>query len=172
MRSMGNYLKAAIVVGGLLAVAGFSSWPPAPGVGMAGRSKNDAPVKRAMHGIHSDLKKLKLKYFQLRYIEDAKVYNNEFRYTTGVQQGSKLNSPTFLKYGCDIYVHVQYPATAQDMDQTQLKGDLIQLKNGSAYGVWRLTRTEPTVEGEEFAEKVSEIVTARLDAMKKELEQE
>jgi hypothetical protein len=169
---MGNCLKAATLLGVLVAIAGFGSGPAVFGAGTAGWGKNDAAVKRAMRGIHSDLKKLKLKYFQLRYIEDAKVYNNEFRYTTGLQQDNKGNGPTFLKYGCDIYVHVQYPATPQDMGQTQLKGDLVPLKNGSSYGVWRLTRTESTTEGQEFAEKVNEIVTARLDSMKKELEQE
>ena len=172
MRSRRNCLKAAVVVGSFVAVAVFCSRPMALGAATAGWSKNDAAVKRAMHGIHSDLKKLKMKFFQLRYIDDAKVYNNEFRYTTGLQQDNKIGGPTFLKYGCDIYVHIHYPATLQDMDQTQLKGDLVQLKNGSAFAVWRLTRTEPTAEGQEFAEKVTEIITARLDAMKKELEGE
>jgi len=172
MRSMGNHLKAGALVGALLAVAGPGSRLVALGAATAGWAKSDAAVKKAMRGIHSDLKKLKLQFFQLRYIEDAKVYNNEFRYTSGMQQDSKINGPTFLKYGCDIYVHIQYPATQQDMEKTQLKGDLVQLKNGSAYGVWRLTRTESTAEGQAFAEKVNEIVTARLDAMKKELEQE
>jgi len=172
MRSMGNHLKAAALVGALLAVAGPGSRLVALGAATAGWAKSDAAVKKAMRGIHSDLKKLKLQFFQLRYIEDAKVYNNEFRYTSGMQQDSKINGPTFLKYGCDIYVHIQYPATQQDMEKTQLKGDLVQLKNGSAYGVWRLTRTESTAEAQAFAEKVNEIVTARLDAMKKELEQE
>ena len=172
MKSMGNHLKAVVLAAGMLAVGGAGSRLLALGTATAGGAKNDAAVKKAIRGIHSDLKKLKLEFFQLRYIEDAKVYNNEFRYTSGMQQDSKINGPTFLKYGCDIYVHIQYPATQQDMEKTQLKGDLVPLKNGSAYGVWRLTRTEPTAEGQAFAEKVSEIVTARLDAMKKELEQE
>jgi hypothetical protein len=186
MVSMGNCLKAAVLAGGLFAVAGVCSSPTgrvaagwskatsfhAEPHGGSPALKNDGAVKKAIRGIHSDLKKLKLEFFQLRYIENAKVYNNEFRYTAGLQQDSKINGPTFLKYGCDIYVHVQYPATRQDMDQTQLKGDLVPLKNGSAYGVWRLTRTESTPEGQAFAEKVDQIVTARLDAMKKELEQD
>src|SRR5262249_22923507 len=137
-----------------------------------GASKNDGVIKKAIHGIHSDLKKVKLKFFQLRYIEDAKVYNNEFRYTMGLQHDSRVSGPTFSKYGCDIYVHIQYPATKQDMDQSQLEGVLVPLKNGSAYAVWKLIRTEPTEEGQAFAEKVNQIVTARLDAMKKELEQD
>jgi len=144
----------------------------APGALRAVPSRNDGAIKKAIHGIHSDLKKVKLNFFQLRYIEDAKVYNNEFRYTIGLQHDSRVTGPTFSKYGCDLYVHIQYPATKQDIDQTQLKGVLVPLKNGSAYAVWKLVRTEPTEEGQAFAEKVNQIVAARLDAMKKELEQD
>jgi len=198
MRSIGSRRKAAVVLVGLLLVAINSSSStvllaagrtkveaapsavPAdrsengatPPVLVAGASKNDGAIKKAIHGIHSDLKRVKLKFFQLRYIEDAKVYNNEFRYTMGLQHDSRVSGPTFSKYGCDIYVHIQYPATKQDMDQTQLEGVLVPLKNGSAYAVWKLIRTETTEEGQAFAEKVDQIVTARLDAMKKELEQD
>jgi hypothetical protein len=177
MASMGNCLKAAVLMGAVLSVTSTAVWSNATGLtaephGRPPFMKNDSAVKKAIHGIHSDLKKLKLEFFQLRYIENAKVYNNEFRYTQGLQQDSKINGPTFLKYGCDIFVHIQYPATQQDMEQTQLKGDLVQLKNGSAFAVWKLTRTEATAEGEAFAEKVNQIVTARLEAMKRDLEQD
>jgi len=136
------------------------------------RSKQEAAIKKAMHSIHSDLKKMKLKFFQLRYIEDAKVYNNEFRYSTGLVQDSKGSGATFAKYGCDILVHIQYPATRQDMDPRQLEGQLVTLKDGSSYALWRLVRTEPTQEGQDFADKVNQILTSRLDAMKREMEQE
>jgi hypothetical protein len=171
MGRIGNHQKAAVLLVGFLLVATGGSSSTAPRGAAAVWSKNDTAIKKAMHGIHSDLKKLKFKFFQLRYIEDAKVYNNEFRYTTGLQRDSKTNGPTFSKYGCDIYVHIQYPATQQDIDQSQLAGTLVSLKNGTAYAVWKLTRTEPTQEGQEFADEVNKIVTARLDAMKRELEQ-
>ena len=171
MSAIRNHPKmtALVVLVSMFAAAGFRSVAPAAAAPVW--SKSDAPIKRAMHGIHSDLKKIKLRFFQLRYIEDAKVYNNEFRYTTGLQRDSKVSGPTFSKYGCDIYVHIQYPAKEQDMDQRQLRGVLVPLTNGSAYAVWRVTRTEPTEEGQAFADKVNEIITARLGAMKKELEQ-
>jgi len=162
--------RLVLVAGFLILVIGFFGWsPPAAATGV--RSKPEAAIKRAMQGIHSDLKKLKLKYFQLRYIEDAKLYNNEFRYTTGLQHESRVDGPTFAKYGCDIYVHIRYPSTPQDMDLRQQEGVLVTLKNGSAYAVWRRVRTEANQEGQAFADKVNEIVTARLDEMKKEMEE-
>src|SRR5262249_30154938 len=163
-------MTALVVLMLMFAAAGFRSLAPAAAAPVW--AKSDAPIKKAMHGIHSDLKKIKLRFFQLRYIEDAKVYNNEFRYTTGLQRDSKVSGPTFSKYGCDIYVHIQYPATKQDMDQTQLEGVLVPLKNGSAYAVWKLIRTETTEEGQAFAGKVEQIVAARLEVMKNELEQD
>lgn len=171
MSSIGNHLKAVILVVGFLALSG-SPRRATPPVAASVASKQEAAIKKAMQGIYSDLKKVKLKFFQLRYIENAKVYNNEFRYTSGLQHDSKLDGPTFSKYGCDIYVHVKYPATEQDTDLRQLEGVLVSLKSGTSYALWKLIRTEPTEEGRAFAEKVNEIVTARLDALKKELEQD
>jgi hypothetical protein len=167
MKSSGVSLQVVTV--GVLILAGS---PGALPVVAAVGSKQEAVVKKAMHGIYDDLKKLRLEFFQLRYIEKAKVNNNEFRYTTGLERDSRIDGPTFSKYGCDIYVHIQYPATKQDMEPHQLEGVLVSLKNGVSYAVWRNVRTEPTQEGQAFADKVNQIVTSRLEAMKRELEEE
>jgi hypothetical protein len=170
-RLRGVILKAVILSVGFLTLAGGTCWATplvAAGVG----SRQETAIKKAMQGIYSDLKKVKLKFFQLRYIDNAKLYNNEFRYTTGLQHDSKLDGPTFSKYGCDIYVHIKYPATGQDMELRHSEGVLVSLKDGSSYALWKIIRTEPTEEGHAFAEKVNEIVTARLDALKRELEQD
>jgi hypothetical protein len=135
-------------------------------------SKQEAVIKKAIHGIYTDLKKIRLEFFQLRYIDKAKVYNNEFRYTTGLEHDSRIDGPTFSKYGCDIYLHIQYPATREEMDLHQSGGSLVSLKNGASYAVWSNVRAEPNQEGQAFADRVNKIVASRLDDMKIELEQE
>ena len=72
MSSIGNHFKAVILVVGFLALAGGPSRATAP-VAAVVSSKQEAAIKKAMQGIYSDLKKVKLKFFQLRYIETAKV---------------------------------------------------------------------------------------------------
>jgi hypothetical protein len=171
MKWTDNHPRTAILAVGLLILAGGLRRASRPVTAAVG-SRQEAVIKKAMHGIYADLKKIRLEFFQLRYIDKAKVYNNEFRYTAGLEHDSKVTGPTFSKYGCDIYVHIQYPATKQNSEAPQLGGALVSLKNGTSYAVWRSVRTEPGQEGDAFAEKVNEIVTSRLEAMKSELEEE
>src|SRR5215469_17210414 len=96
-----RHSRRAVIPGLVCLIAGVvAPYAAPPGARGAASSKQEAAIKKAMHGIYSDLKKLRLEFFQLRDIDKAKVYNNEFRYTFGLEHEDRVNGPRFSKYGC------------------------------------------------------------------------
>lgn len=173
MRSFkGQILIASLVACGPFLAGGGSLGRAAPPTSVA-PSNPAAVIKKTMRGIQSDLKMLRLDFFQLRDIENAAVSGHEFSYEMGVlHHATRLTPTSFAPYGCYIYVEIQYPAIRKEIDMRQEQGVLVSLKDGSSYALWRHLEAESTAEGQAFAEKVDQIITSRLDAMKQSLEQD
>lgn len=97
----------------------------------------------------------------------------ELEYTWSFQKGlisdSKLDGPVFEEGGCDIGLHVRFPAGKEDLNQ--LASTVIQLDNGISYR-WRdIVRAEDTERGRKFVKDVNRIIKDGLKGMNKRLEQ-
>jgi hypothetical protein len=126
-----------------------------------------------MREVYSDLKAIRPEFAQLRDIERATVSADRFDYETGIlQHATRFEPEIFAKDGCYIRLEVLCPATQDDLSMRQDGGwRLVSLSNGTSYAFWRSVGAEPGEERKAFADKVNQIITSRLDAMKKELEQ-
>jgi hypothetical protein len=173
MRSLESYLLSLVLSACWLTLTlGDSIGTPGCPAPAAGAGAEEV-ISRTMREVSSDLKQIQPDFPQLRDLEGATVTATTFGYETGVlQRGTRFKPEIFAKDGCSIQLEVLCPATQDDLSMRQDGGGrLVSLSNGTSYAFWRRVSAGPGGEGQAFLDKVNKIITSRLDAMKKQLEQ-
>ena len=135
-------------------------------------------MEQTLYNIRDAFKEAKPEFPQLADIDAATIKKDglqdggrvRFDYERGVVKENFTEEVTFKKDGCDIVVQIKYPATQEDVDMRRLKGTLFSLQNGDSYAVWYLVRAENNGPGNIFKSKADEIISSRLNAMRKTLE--
>jgi len=166
------WLSALLIANGVIFASGGSIATSGRRAAAAGSGAEEA-ISRTMHQFYSDLKRIEPEFVQLHDIEAATVGADRFDYETGIlQHATRFKPEIFAQGGCYIRLEVLYPATQDDLNLRQDGGGhFVSLRNGSSYAFWRYVSAEPSKEGKDFVDKVNQIITSRLDAMRVELEQ-
>jgi hypothetical protein len=121
-------------------------------------------ISDSLEAIQKDLINIKDKYNQLSDIENSKIENFTLTYEKGFLGDSKIDGPSYGKYGTDILIKIHYPADGSDRNQLE-SSPYIKLKDGK-YLVFRISvRSENNENGIKFKQIVDNIVYNRIRTM-------
>ncbi len=135
-------------------------------------------MEQTLFDIRGAFKRIKQEYPQLADIDSSTIKKDglvdngrmRFDYERGILGEGFVEGATFGKSGCDMFVQIIYPATKEEFEERRLKGNLVALKNGKSYAVWRLVRAELNDQGQSFINKANEIISSHLQTMQEVLQ--